>query len=92
MTAIEDDVSQEFSPKENSNEQDQRRLSLIHDPNYSIVLCFLDKFRSVLDLPIYSYQRLEDHLVHCQERGSLLFLFVCEFIWMGFFFSSTTSY
>lgn len=69
MTTTEDDMSQEFSPTENTNEQDQRRLALIHDPNYGIVLCFLDKFRSVLDLPNYSSQRLEDHLVQCQERG-----------------------
>lgn len=75
MTTIEEqqeDISQEFSPKNQSNESDQRRLTLINDSNYGIVLCFLDKFRSVLDLPQYSFQRLEDHLVHYEER-SLLF-------------------
>ena len=82
MTTIEeqdDDISKEFSPQPiHSYENDQRRLALIDDPNYSIVLSFLDKFRSVLDLPQYSLQRLEDHLVHYQER-SLLFFCSMEF-------------
>ncbi len=65
----EEDISTEFSCKDDSIEKDQRRLSLINDPNYGIVLCFLDKFRSILDLPNYSFQRLEDHLVNYQERS-----------------------
>lgn len=51
------------------DEKNQRRLALINDQNYGIILCFLEKFRSVLDLPKYSLQRLEDHLVNYQERG-----------------------
>jgi hypothetical protein len=65
----DEDVSTEFSSNNDQIEKDQRRLSLINDPNYGIVLCFLDKFRSILDLPNYSLQRLEDHLVNYQERS-----------------------
>jgi hypothetical protein len=69
----EEDISTEFILKDNNNiiDKDQRRLSLLNDANYGIVLCFLDKFRSVLDLPNYSFQRLEDHLVNYQERSDL---------------------
>lgn len=66
----EEDISTEFSSKDDQN---QRRLSLISDPNYGIVLCFLEKFRSILDLPSYSLQRLEDHLVNYQERSQFYY-------------------
>jgi hypothetical protein len=49
--------------------QDQRRCGLLNDPNYGIVLAFMERFRSVLDLPTYPYQRLEDHLLHTDARG-----------------------
>jgi hypothetical protein len=62
-------TEEDLSSKNNQIEKDQRRLSLLKDPNYGIVLCFLEKFRSVIDLPNYSLQRLEDHLVNYQERS-----------------------
>ncbi|CAF1502373.1 unnamed protein product [Adineta steineri] len=49
--------------------KDQRRIDLLNDPNYGIVLCFLDKFRSILDLPQYPLQLFEDHLINCQEQN-----------------------
>ncbi|CAF1383480.1 unnamed protein product [Rotaria sp. Silwood1] len=52
---------------EDDNEKDQRRKNLLNDPNYGIVLCFLDQFRSVLNLPNYPLQCFEDHLVNYQE-------------------------
>lgn len=48
---------------------DQRRSTLINDPNYAIVLSFLEKFRSTLDLPIYSFERLENHLLTVDQRS-----------------------
>ena len=57
------------SSKENDIGQEQRRIRLLNDPNYGLVLCFLDKFRTVLDLPYYPYQLFEDHLVHNQESS-----------------------
>jgi hypothetical protein len=65
----EDDISTEFSPKTPVIDKDQRRLSLLNDSNYGITLCFLEKFRTILDLPTYSFQRLEDHLLHYEERS-----------------------
>lgn len=65
----EDNLSTEFSPKSEPVDKDQRRLFLLQDVNYGIVLCFLEKFRSILDLPNYSLQRLEDHLINYQERS-----------------------
>ncbi|CAF1482173.1 unnamed protein product, partial [Adineta steineri] len=56
----EEEISTEFSPQDNNNnitinnnndEKDQRRLSLLNDANYGIILCFLEKFRTILDLP-----------------------------------------
>ncbi len=65
----EEELSTEISSNTDQIEKDQRRSSLINDPNYGIMLCFLDRFRTTLDLPKYSLQRLEDHLVHYQERS-----------------------
>lgn len=60
----------ESSPsKENDIEREQRRIRLLNDPNYGLVLIFLDKFRTVLDLPHYPCQLFEDHLVHNQESS-----------------------
>jgi len=59
----------ESSLKEDDIEKDRRRINLLNDPNYGIVLCFLDKFQSILDLPNYPLQLFEDHLVNYQEQS-----------------------
>lgn len=54
-----DDVDKDkFCPK-----RDQRRLTLLNDPNYAIILSFLDKFRSYVDLKHYPLRILEDNLI-----------------------------
>ncbi len=53
-------------------EKDQRQINLLNDPNYGIVLCFLDKFRSILDLPDYPLQRFEDHLLNNHDRSKII--------------------
>jgi hypothetical protein len=58
--------------KEDDIEKDQRRLNLLNDPNYGIVLCFLDKFQSILNLPNYPLQFFEDHLLNYQEQSELI--------------------
>ncbi|CAF4873599.1 unnamed protein product [Rotaria socialis] len=60
----------EICVNENDIEKDRRRKALLNDPNYGVVLCFLDKFRSILDLPNYLLQRFEDHLVNCEGKNS----------------------
>lgn len=69
MTTEEAQAPTHSSPKEDSSDKEQRQLALLTDPNYGTVLSFLEQFRTVLDLPSYSFQRLEDHLLHGQERG-----------------------
>jgi hypothetical protein len=66
---ITEDISTESCSKDDSIEKDRRRICLLNDANYGIVLCFFEKFRSILDLPNYSLQRLEDHLINYQERS-----------------------
>ncbi len=60
------------SIKENEIEINRRRYDLFNDPNYGIVLCFLEKYRSLLDLPNYPLQLLEDHLVNYQGESQLI--------------------
>jgi hypothetical protein len=58
--------------KEDDIEKDRRRINLLNDPNYGIVLCFLDKFRSILDLPNYPLQIFEDHLINYQKPSEFI--------------------
>jgi len=62
--------------KEDDIEKDRRRINLLNDPNYGIVLCFLDKFRSLLDLPNYPLQLFEDHLINYQEQSEFIQLII----------------
>jgi len=62
--------------KEDDIEKDRRRINLLNDPNYGIVLCFLDKFRSLLDLPNYPLQLFEDHLINYQEQSKFIQLII----------------
>ena len=41
---------------------------LFNDPNYGFILCFLEKFRTILNLPKYPAQLLEKHLIDSQQR------------------------
>jgi hypothetical protein len=60
--------------KTNDIEKARRQIDLLNDPNYGVVLCFLDQFRSVLDLPNYPLQLFEDHLINYQEKSELIIL------------------
>lgn len=62
-------MTSEEKPTNESSTIDQRRCQLLTDPNYAIILSFLEKFRSTLDLPVYSFQRFEDHLLQSHERS-----------------------
>jgi hypothetical protein len=61
---------------------DQRRLGLLNNPNYGVILSFLDKFRPHIDIQDYPLHLLEENLLSDQENSKwkLLFylnLFVC---------------
>ncbi len=62
-------INQICSNENNIIEIDQRRIDLFNDPNYGIILCFLDKYRSLLDLPNYPLQIFEDDLINYQEQS-----------------------
>ena len=64
--AIEDNFTKSYLTIVNDEER-QRRIKLLNDPNYGIVLCYLDRFRSILDMPDYPLQLFEDHLVSNEQ-------------------------
>ncbi|CAF0871100.1 unnamed protein product [Adineta steineri] len=50
--------------------RDQRRLSLLNDPNYGVILYLMDKFRLPLKLKKYPLRIFEDNLISDQEKLS----------------------
>ncbi|CAF3493871.1 unnamed protein product [Adineta steineri] len=49
---------------------DQRRLSLLNNPEYGVILAFLDKFRSNIDIQDYPLHLLEENLLSDQDNIS----------------------
>src|SRR5690348_15073513 len=49
---------------------DERRISLLNNPNYGIILCFLDQFRTYIDIQDYPLHLLEENLLSDQENIS----------------------
>ncbi|CAF1440883.1 unnamed protein product [Rotaria sp. Silwood1] len=49
---------------------DQRRINLLNNPMYGVILCFLDKFRSYIDLQDYPLHLLEENLLSDEENIS----------------------
>lgn len=48
---------------------DQRRAQLLVNPNYGVILCFLEKFRSFFQLEEYSFHLIEENLLSDQENS-----------------------
>ena len=48
---------------------DQRQTLLFNNPNYGVVLCFLEHFRSFFDLDDYPFGQLEENLLNDQENS-----------------------
>jgi len=48
---------------------DQRRISLLNNPIYGVILCFLDKFRANIDIQGYPLHLLEENLLSDQENS-----------------------
>lgn len=57
--------------EKNRLDYDQRRLSLLNNPNYGVILCFLDKFRAYIDLQDYPLHLLEENLLSDQENSNI---------------------
>jgi len=49
---------------------DERRLSLLNNPIYGVILVFLDKFRSFIDIQDYPLHLLEENLLNDEENIS----------------------
>ena len=64
-----EETSSEVSEKDKyCPKRDQRRLNLFNDPNYGIILCFMDKFPSYINLKNYPLRIFEDNLISEQEK------------------------
>jgi hypothetical protein len=48
---------------------DQRRSNLLNNPNYGVILCFLDKFRAHVDIGDYPLHQLEENLLSDDETS-----------------------
>jgi hypothetical protein len=48
---------------------DERRISLLNNPHYGVILCFLDKFRANIDIQGYPLHLLEENLLSDQENS-----------------------
>ena len=48
---------------------DERRLSLLNNPNYGVILAFLDKFRTYIDIEDYPLHLLEENLLSDEENS-----------------------
>lgn len=48
---------------------EQRRISLLNNPTYGVILAFLDQFRSNIDIQDYPWHLLEENLLSDQQNG-----------------------
>jgi len=70
MDTHEGDIPSSSDEKEkNQLSYDQRRISLLNNPNYGVILCFLDKFRTYIDIQDYPLHLLEENLLSDQENS-----------------------
>lgn len=56
--------------EKNQLNYDQRRISLLNNPTYGVILCFLDKFRPYIDIQDYPLHLLEENLLSDQENST----------------------
>jgi hypothetical protein len=63
---------------------DERRISLLNNPTYGVILGFLDKFRTHIDIQDYPLRLLKENLLseeqNSKKRFSLFFLNLFEFL------------
>ena len=58
----------EFEKDKFCRKRDQRRLNLLNDPNYGIILAFIEKFRSHVNFKNYPLRIFEDNLISENEK------------------------
>ncbi len=63
---------------------DERRISLLNNPTYGVILGFLDKFRTHIDIQDYPLRLLKENLLseeqNSKKRFTLFFLDLFEFL------------
>jgi hypothetical protein len=69
-SSSEGSISDDEEKEKRCHKRDQRRLSLLNNPNYGVVLCFMDKFRSYINLKNYPLRIFEDNLINEQEKSN----------------------
>ncbi|CAF0813692.1 unnamed protein product [Didymodactylos carnosus] len=67
---IQTDEKPNESQMNDKTKKEERYLYLLNDSNYGVILCFLDKFRPLLDLHDYPLRLLEEHLLSDDENIS----------------------
>lgn len=48
--------------------RDQRRINLLNNPDYGVILCFMEKFRSYVNIKNYPLRIFEDNLISEQVK------------------------
>jgi hypothetical protein len=54
---------------------DERRISLLNNPTYGVILGFLDKFRTHIDIQDYPLHLLEENLLSDEQNSKKRFSF-----------------
>jgi len=82
MDTNEGDIPSNQSDEKEKNQlnYDQRRISLLNNPNYGVILCFLDKFRTFIDIQDYPLHLLEENLLSDQENSTKRYFSIILFL------------
>ena len=51
--------------------RDHRRMNLLNNPNYGVILSFLDQFRSQINFKNYPLRIFEDNLICEKDKGRI---------------------
>lgn len=69
MDTNQTDIPSTDEKEKNQIDYNQRCISLLNNPNYGVILCFLDKFRSHIDIQDYPLHLLEENLLSDEENS-----------------------
>jgi hypothetical protein len=58
---------------------DERRVSLLNNPTYGVILGFLDKFRTHIDIQDYPLHLLEENLLSDEQNSKRKIFFHSQF-------------
>jgi hypothetical protein len=70
METNENEIVSSDDKDKNQLNYDERRISLLNNPTYGVILGFLDKFRTFIDIQDYPLHLLEENLLSDQENST----------------------